>query len=70
MTNNWISISDYLPDEYEYVLINVVDYYNTKLRYIPLVGYMKNGVWFTRDGYTLQDDYIPTHWMSLPKKPN
>lgn len=80
MNTDWISINDYLPDEYEPVLISYVDEYDQRMRYIPTVGCLKNNIWHTHEGdvenQNLSYDYfkfhhlIPTHWMILPKAPN
>lgn len=80
MTNNWISTSNILPAEYEYVLVSYVDEYNPKMRYVPTIGCIKNNIWHTREGdiendnllfdYFKEHHLIPTHWMYLPNKPN
>lgn len=77
MYSQWNAISDKLPDDFEYVLISCVDEYNPRMRYIPIVGYIKNNMWYTYDcsstnnmaNYFKARHLVPTHWMDLPKSP-
>lgn len=76
---DWISFSQCIPDDYDYVLISYVDEYDQAMRYVPTVGYMKEGILHTREGdvenkglvfnYFKEHHLIPTHWMPLPKPP-
>lgn len=76
---NWISISDCLPAEYEYVLLSYVDMHNTSIRYVPTVGFLKNNIWHTREGdvecnhpnfdYMREHKLTVTHWVYLPNAP-
>ena len=75
----WISFAKQLPEDYDYVLISYTDEYDSKIRYVPTIGYMKEGILHTREGdvensvlvlnYFKEHHFIPTHWMSLPKPP-
>lgn len=79
MLNEWISVHDELPMEYDYVLISYVDNDNPRLRYVPSVGVYRNGSWSTRESSATQMtkswDFerefkvTITHWMPLPSAP-
>lgn len=82
MNTVWISITEHLPEDYEWVLISYKDAYNSKLRYTPSIGTRVNGFWRTKEGdvYAKFKDYstydferehrvIVTHWMPLPSTP-
>lgn len=46
----WIDVNDKLPsDEYDWVLISVVDWKNPKLRFVPHVAELRKGKWVTQD---------------------
>jgi len=72
-TDRWISVSDRLPIEYDWVLVSVVALENKKMRLIPIVAERKKGRWASQE-----DDegdlerwlhVTVTHWMSLPESP-
>lgn len=62
---HWISVNDSLPTEYDYVIVSYVD--NEGLRYIPAIGYIRNGVWYIER--EIEFHRIVTHWMPLPSPP-
>lgn len=76
----WISVTEELPFEYEYVLISYIDAINPKIRYIPSIGMYRNCSWTTKESIaepaSRQGDFEKnynvkvTHWMFLPKSPN
>ena len=69
-----IDVNDKLPsDEYDWVLISVVDWKNPKLRFVPHVAELRKGKWVTQDD--VEGDLETwahvkvTHWMPLPEPP-
>ena len=76
--NEWISVKDRLPEEYNWVLISYTDATDNNLRFIPSIAEIKNGVWYTRelqaehkDKYNFEKDCLVkvTHWAPLPRPP-
>lgn len=80
--SEWISIEDKLPSENDdWVLISYVDESNSRLRFVPSVGELRNGKWITleseidsinrKDKIDFEKDYLVkvTHWVPLPLPP-
>ena len=79
--NEWISIEDRLPESDDWVLISYVDESDSRLRFVPSVGELRNGKWITleseidsinrKDKVDFEKDYLVkvTHWMPLPLPP-
>ena len=77
----WISIKDELPVNYDWILISFVDESNESLRFVPSVGEYRNGKWATKEddaaysdlvrSYDFEKDFHVkvTHWMPLPEPP-
>lgn len=71
--NEWISVKDRLPEEYDWVLVSVVDWKNPKLRFVPHVAELRKGKWASQDD--VEGDLETwahikvTHWMPLPDSP-
>lgn len=71
--NEWISVNDRLPEEYDWVLVSVVDWKNPKLRFVPHVAELRKGKWASQDD--VEGDLETwahvkvTHWMPLPDAP-
>lgn len=78
MDSLWIRVDDMLPSsDYDWVLISFVDVNNNKLRFVPSVAELKEGVWCPKETchkncFNFEKDYgvRVTHWMPLPKGPN
>ena len=47
--SEWINVNDRLPEEYDWVLVSVVDWKNSKLRFIPHVAELRKGKWASQD---------------------
>lgn len=64
-------IKDELPEEYDWVLVSVVDWKNPKLRFIPHVAERRKGKWASQedDNGDLEKWFHVTHWMPLPDPP-
>jgi len=66
-------IKDELPEEYDWVLVSVVDCENSKLRLIPMVAERRKGRWASQEddeGDLEKWFHVKvTHWMSLPDSP-
>jgi hypothetical protein len=62
--SNWRRITDEQKDGNEYLLL-----------WCGPIGGHQIGVWIdvrweTLDGMPLEDEFLPTHWMSLPDGPD
>ena len=68
--SEWINVNDRLPEEYDWVLVSVVDWKNHKLRFVPHVAELRKGKWASQDD--VEGDLETwahvkvTHWMPLP----
>ena len=71
--NNWISVNDKLPEEYDWVLVSAVDEFNPKLRFVPYVAELRKGKWASQkedeDDLEKWFHVKVTHWMPLPESP-
>jgi hypothetical protein len=71
-TDRWISVSDRLPIEYDWVLVSVVDWKNENMRLIPIVAERRKGRWTSQEDEGDLEKWfhvIVTHWMPLPEPP-
>ena len=73
----WYSVKDIkneMPEEYDWVLVSVVDYHDPKVRLVPQVAELRNGKWMSLEDCegNLEAWYHVkvTHWMPLPDAPN
>ena len=68
-TQEWIPVSDRLPDREVSVLVWIP----TSSEKTFIASLDEGGMWFssdpTADAYSLGEDGAPTHWMPLPAPP-
>ena len=72
--NEWVSVNDKLPsEEYDWVLVSVVDCKNPKLRFVPMVAERRKGKWSGQEDVEADleawNHVKVTHWMPLPDAP-